>query len=279
MQEWGSNLAFAPVAFLIGWDGEIAFAIEAWRGGYGHALPRWIEKVGEFEALCALSGFAFENPEDPLPEIVEGIAHYEGEGLGHPLIERSRCVRNDVRLDHGRRLLVVSGSNMSGKSTLLRTVGTNAVLALCGAPVRADRLRISPVAVGASIHTLDSLQEGTSRFYAEITRLRLLMEIAERLPPLLFLIDEILDGTNSRDRRIGAEAVVQGYVERGAIGLITTHDLALTEIVGTSAFEALNVHFEDTIVDGRVVFDYRLLPGVGTRSNALALMRAVGLKV
>jgi DNA mismatch repair ATPase MutS len=168
---------------------------------------------------------------------------------------------------------------MSGKSTLLRTVGINAVLAFAGAPVRGTRLTISPLAVGASIHILDSLQEGSSRFYAEITRLRDVVEMAKGRLPLLFLLDEILSGTNSHDRQIGAAAVVTGLVARGAIGLMTTHDLALIKIADQLGSLAENVHFEDHLEHGRMVFDYRMLPGVVTKSNALELMRAVGLDV
>jgi DNA mismatch repair ATPase MutS len=155
----------------------------------------------------------------------------------------------------------------------------NAVLALAGAPVRAARLRLSPLAIGASIRTLDSLSEGTSRFYAEITRIRRLVDLADGEPPLLFLLDEILHGTNSHDRRIGAEAIVRGLLRRGAIGLVTTHDLALTSIAEDPTVRARNVHFADHVEDARMVFDYRMRDGVVTHSNALALMRAVGLEV
>jgi DNA mismatch repair ATPase MutS len=172
---------------------------------------------------------------------------------------------------------VVSGSNMSGKSTLLRTIGTNTVLAQTGAPVRAKRLRLSPLSVGTSMRIHDSLQAGTSRFYAEITRLRQLVDLARGPSPLLFLLDEILHGTNSHDRRIGAETIVRGLVERGAVGLVTTHDLSLAQIADALAPRVANVHFEDHLEDGRMTFDYRMRPGVVRKSNALELMRAVGL--
>jgi len=197
----------------------------------------------------------------------------------HPLLAPERAVPNDVRLDASLRLLLVSGSNMSGKSTLLRSVGVNAVLALAGAPVCARRLRLSPLALGASIRVQDSLQEGASRFYAEITRLGRIVRRAEETPPLIFLLDEILAGTNSHDRRIGAAAIVRGLVERGAIGLVTTHDLALAEIADGLAPRAANVHFADQLVGGEMHFDYRLHAGVVSHSNALELMRAVGLEV
>ena len=209
-----------------------------------------------------------------------GAPQLDGRGLGHPLLLASRCVPNDVRLGHDApHVLVVSGSNMSGKSTLLRTVGLSAVLAQAGAPVPADTLTLTPLAVGASIRLQDSLQSGTSRFYAEVTRVKQLVDLASGAPALLFLLDELFHGTNSHDRRIGSEAVVRGLLDRGAIGLVTTHDLAIAAVANGLATRAANVHFEDQLSDGRVTFDYRLRPGVVTKSNALELMRAVGLEV
>jgi hypothetical protein len=273
------NPIFAPIALATLWPTQLAFAIEAWRRRHGAAVAGWLDALGELEALVAVGGYAIEHPADVLPELVEAGPVFDGAGLGHPLLPAAACVRNDVRLDATCAVLVVSGSNMSGKSTLLRTVGMNAVLAELGAPVRARSLRLSPLAVGASIRTLDSLAEGTSRFYAEIVRLRQLVSLADGPRPLLFLLDEILHGTNSHDRRIGAEAIVRGLVRRGAIGLVTTHDLALASIADDPTVRARNVHFEDHVEDARMVFDYRMRDGVVTHSNALALMRAVGLEV
>jgi DNA mismatch repair ATPase MutS len=188
-------------------------------------------------------------------------------------------VRNDIRIGGALRVMVVSGSNMSGKSTMLRTLGVNAVLAQAGAPVRARRLTLSPLAVGASIRLTDSLQGGVSRFYAEILRLRQILDETAGPLPVLFLIDEFLHGTNSHDRRIGAGALVRGLVQRGAIGLITTHDLALAEIAEELGERAANVHFEDQIADGKISFDYHMRPGVVRKSNAIELMRQVGLEI
>ena len=168
---------------------------------------------------------------------------------------------------------------MSGKSTMLRTLGINAVLAQAGAPVRARSLRLSPLAVGASIRVSDSLQGGVSRFYAEILRLRQILDLTTGPLPVLFLIDEFLHGTNSHDRRIGAEALVRSLVERGAVGLITTHDLALAEVADTLGEKAANVHFEDHVENGQIRFDYRMRPGVVRKSNAIELMRSVGLEI
>lgn len=279
--EVAKNQLLALPASLVLWTTQYAFAVEAWRADNGPALRGWLDALGEFEALNALAGYAYERPADPFPDIADAGALFEAEGLVHPLLPAAQAVPNDVTLDRDRTaLLVVSGSNMSGKSTLLRAIGVNAVLAYAGAPVRARALRLTSLRLGASLRTQDSLQGGISRFYAEILRLRQIAELAEAdPPPLLFLIDEILHGTNSHDRRQGTEAVARALVRRGALGLITTHDLALAALAEDPALRARNVHFEDQMTDGRMTFDYHLRPGVVTQSNAIALMRAVGLEV
>jgi hypothetical protein len=232
-------------------------------------------------SLGALATHAFENPSDPFPELELGpTITFDAGGLGHPLVPAASCVANDVRLGgSGPALLVVSGSNMSGKSTLLRAVGLNAVLALAGAPVRATRLRLSPAAVVASIRSRDSVVDGVSRFQAEVTRLGGMLECARAGAPVVFLVDEILHGTNSADRLVGAAAVLGELVAAGAIGLCTTHDLALARVVDGMGSRAANVHFADALRDGRLAFDYRLRAGLVTGSNALALLRAAGLPV
>jgi DNA mismatch repair ATPase MutS len=214
-----------------------------------------------------------------VPEFVEDRVCLEAEQLGHPLITSPKCVRNTVSISGTTRALLVSGSNMSGKSTLLRSVGIATVLAMAGAPVRARRFVLAPLQVGASIRVNDSLQEGSSRFYAEITRLRSIFDLAGRHPTLLFLLDELLQGTNSADRRVGAEGLVNALVKRGAIGLLTTHDLALTEITCSLDGFVHNVHFQDELENGKMRFDYKLRDGVVTRSNGLELMRSIGLEV
>ena len=288
------------------------FAIEDWRQRNGVHIGEWIEVVGEFEALGALAGYAYEHPNDPFPEIL--TAHtpvtpqsdtphanesviLEARGLSHPLLPAASAVRNDLTFSDAQRLFIVSGSNMSGKSTLMRALGTNVVLALAGGPVRAHSLRLIPLRVGASIRTQDSLEAGISRFYAEILRLRQIVDMADKtdttntinttntqntqndVPPLLFLLDEILHGTNSHDRLTGAEAVLRALVRRGAVGLVSTHDLALARIADDPAAHALNVHLQDQLLDGKMAFDYHLRPGVVAKSNAIELMRAVGLEV
>jgi hypothetical protein len=280
MHTWQHNQFFGPVAAAFLWGTHLAFAIEAWRRRHGNHVAQWLATVGEFEAFSSLSAYRYEHPDDVFAEIVEEAgARFDGDALGHPLIPAARMIRNDVRLGGDVQLLVISGSNMSGKSTMLRTIGINAVMALAGGPARAARLRVTPLVTGATLRIQDSLQEGRSRFFAEITRVRRLADIAGETTPLLFLLDELFHGTNSHDRLLGAVGVLRTLLDRGAIGAITTHDLALTQIATGVGPRAINVHFDDTFEGGEIRFDYRMKPGPVTRSNALALMRAVGLSV
>jgi hypothetical protein len=274
------NQMFAPIAYGLMLPQLLAVAIDRWHGDYGHAVDDWLRVVGELEALSSMATYAYEHPPDPFPTLVEKGPLFEAEALGHPLIAVDSSVPNDVRLggEHPH-VIVVSGSNMSGKSTLLRSVGVNVVLALAGAPVRAATLRVSPLVLGATLRVEDSLEAGRSRFYAEILRIRTIVDAGRGPVPLLFLLDEILHGTNSYDRRIGAEAIVRALADGGAVGLVTTHDLALTELPSRLRVPAVNMHFEDRLEGGRMVFDYRMRPGVVEHSNALALMRAIGLDV
>jgi len=211
--------------------------------------------------------------------VTDDAPSFDAVEIGHPLIAADQCVRNNISLGPESQLIVVSGSNMSGKSTMLRTIGVNMVLALAGAPVHAKSLRLSSMQLGTSMRVSDSLQDGKSLFYAVISRLKSIVDLTGGEKPLLFLLDEILQGTNSHDRRIGAEGVIRCLLERGAIGVVTTHDLALTKITEQLSSPARNAHFEDRIVDGKMQFDYKMREGVVERSNALELMRLMGLEV
>jgi hypothetical protein len=258
---------------------QFVLATESWRRRFGPSLRLWLEAVGELEALAALGGYTYEHPEDVFPEFVEDAPCFEAEALAHPLIQRERAVANDLRLDRDLQLIIVSGPNMAGKSTFLRGIGVNAVLAQSGAPVRAAKLKLSPLTVTASICVLDSLEGGISRFYAEIHRLKQIMDLTGNPAPVLFLLDELLSGTNSHDRLIGTRSFVTKLVERGAVGLVSTHDLALTAIPQEIGSKAINCHFEDHLKDGELRFDYKLYPGIVQTSNALPLMRSIGLEV
>lgn len=273
-----ARLLNLPMLYTI----QTALAAEAWRKRHGFRMRAWIDAVAEIEALLSLATYSYEHPADPFPEFVNDAVStplFVGEDLGHPLIPAAHCVPNSVRLDAQTRLLLVSGSNMSGKSTLLRTVGVNAVLAQAGAPIRGKSLRLTPLSLGTRLHSVDSLQEGRSTFYTEVLRIRQVLDLAGGSRPILFLFDELLDGTNSHDRRIGAESLLRAFLERGAIGIVTTHDLALTEMAASLGRAVRNVHLQDYVENGQMRFDYRLRDGVVTKSNALELMRLAGLDV
>ncbi len=253
---------------------QLCMAVERWQRKHGPALRTWLEAWAEFEALNALAAYGYENPENAFPELADGSACLQASQLGHPLLPRNSCVANDIELTPQSPFYIVSGSNMSGKSTLLRAIGLNAVLAFAGAPVRARALRLSGLSIFASLSIVDSLLNGKSKFLAEVDRLRQAIESAVPGRPVLFLVDEIFSGTNSRDRRIAAEAVVRTLINQGAIGALSTHDLALTEIPG-----AVNVHMGSRTEGDPMDFDYRLKPGVTTESNALAIARMAGVPV
>jgi MutS domain V len=271
------NPLLAPLMILLMYPLLTAIMAERWRAAHGNAVRAWLEGLGELEAFTSLSRYSYEHPDYPLPVFVEGTASLRAARLGHPLLPAASRVCNDVAIVEPTRILLVSGSNMSGKSTLLRTIGINTVLAMAGAPVCAGSLELTPLQVGASIRVNDSLHEGSSRFYAEITHLRQLFEPSEL--PLLFLLDELLQGTNSADRRVGAQGVIRALLKKGAIGLVSTHDLALTDLAGLDAQALTNVHFQDEIQHGRLVFDFKLRPGIVTKSNGIELMRSIGLDV
>jgi hypothetical protein len=272
------RLEWTPPGFFFART-HLACAVAAWHRQQHGFFANWLERADEFVALTALAAYSFENPDDPFPELTTDGPRFDAEALAHPLLPHDRGVPNDLTLGGELRVLVVSGSNMSGKSTLLRSAGANAVLALAGAPVRARRLRLSPLSVGATLRVQDSLQAGRSRFGAELARLRRLLELAAGPVPLLFLLDELFSGTNAHDRQAGAEAVVRRLLDAGAVGLVTTHDLALTDLGDALAPRVANVHFADHFADGVMRFDYRMRPGVVEQTNARALMRAIGLDV
>lgn len=273
-KEW-----FYAISRLLLVGTQLGMAVEQWRSEYGEALKIWLQAWAEFEALNALASYGYENPDNTFPEFVSSEACFKADDLGHPLLPNSSCVVNDVDLNRESPFYVVSGSNMSGKSTLLRSIGLNAVLAFAGAPVRARALRLSELSTFASLSIVDSLLNGKSKFLAEVDRLRQAIEAASQEKPVLFLVDEIFSGTNSRDRRIAAEAVVRTLVSRGAIGALSTHDLALTEIANSGGMRGVNLHMGSRDERDPMDFDYRLKPGVTQEANALAIARMAGVPV
>jgi DNA mismatch repair ATPase MutS len=253
----------------------LAVRMEQWRSQHAADLPGWIDAWAEFEALHSVATYAHEHPTDIFPDFIATIS-FDAENLGHPLLSTETCVPNSIRFDTATRFWIISGSNMAGKSTLLRSIGTNVVLALAGAPVRAAKLTLAPFHICASISTADSLLEGKSRFMAEVERIRDTLTAASA-NPVLFLNDEVFSGTNSHDRRIAAESVIRALINSGAVGAISTHDLALTEIAPLSGLLGENVHMCSRSDEDALDFDYRVKPGVNRQSNALAIVRLAGV--
>ena len=280
VQTWQAKrnpLITVPLVLLF-WDLVFSWLLLRWHRANAGSLKIWLGALAEYEALQSLAHHSFLFPGDIFPTLIEsGPSCFEARDLGHPLLPLARCVRNQVDLAPPRQLLLVSGSNMSGKSTYLRSAGVAAVLAWAGGPVRASQMRISRFQVAAILHAEDSLRLGMSRFAAELARMRRLIELSKGEIPLLFLLDEIFSGTNSSDRLAGAEALIRRLVQTSAVGMVTTHDLTLAKIADDLGDKGANVHFVDNWSGGMMSFDYRLQPGVVPRSNALGLMRAIGL--
>jgi hypothetical protein len=267
------------IAPLLLWDLNCAISLEAWRARAGRNVRGWFEVLGELEALASIAGFAFDRPDHTWPELVD-TPRFLATALGHPLIGPSGRVCNDVSLDGPGTALVVTGSNMSGKSTLLRSMGVNAVLALAGAPVCAHKLVLGPITVATSMRVVDSLGEGVSRFYAELQKLKRVVDLCRARPGVFFLLDEILHGTNSRERLIGARAIVRELLAKGALGAVSTHDLGIGDLSTELPLKVKNVHFEEQVAaDDRMTFDYKLREGIVQSSNALRLMKIVGIDV
>ncbi|MGC2660392.1 MAG: hypothetical protein WA324_20765 [Bryobacteraceae bacterium] len=270
--------AFTYLSYLSLWGAQFAMAVESQRARHRDTLIAWTAAIGTFEALLSLSAYAFEHPEYPFPVLVDSKTPvFEALALGHPLLPPASSVRNDVTLN-ATRFILVSGSNMSGKSTYLRSIGLNAVLARTGAPVCAESLRLSDFQIASSMRVQDSLQEGKSRFFAEVSRVSAILDLA-KAGQVLFLLDELLSGTNSQDRRDGVAGVIEHLIAHHASGFLTTHDLALTGIVSQHGDQAINVHFTDVFEDGKMTFDYKLRPGIVHRANAREILSLLGIPV
>ncbi len=263
---------------IVMWDVHCIVALERWRLRAGGAARAWFDVLAEMEALSSLATFTFERPQYVFPELGPE-ARYEADALAHPLIREEKRISNDVRLTGPGTCMVITGSNMSGKSTLLRAMGVNGVLALAGAPVCATRFLFGPATIVTSMRVKDSLEHGVSHFYAEVEKLKRVLDLARGDTKVLFLLDEILHGTNSRERLIGARAVVRELLRCGALGGVSTHDLGIGDLEAALPTQVKNVHFEEQVEGDRMTFDYKLRTGIVTSSNALRLMRMVGIDV
>jgi DNA mismatch repair ATPase MutS len=268
----------AVVHWLTLWDIHAFFALDAWRAAHGRDVRPWFEGLAELEALSCLGGLAHDRPAFTWPQLETQGPRVEATALGHPLLDAP--VPNDVALPGPRCALLITGSNMSGKTTLMRALGANVVLALAGAPVCARALRLSPMQVLTSMRVKDSLERGVSYFYAEVQRLKMVLDAADTAKgQALFLLDEILLGTNTRERQIASREVLRLLLASGACGAVTTHDLSLAVLADEPGSHVVNVHFRDHLEDGKMVFDYRLRQGVVDTTNALRVLRLAGVPV
>ncbi len=268
------------VHVLVPWVFYFTYRLELVKKDIAHLLPRWLDAWYELEALNSLANFADLNPHYAFPELTAGADRFTARKLGHPLLKPESKVCNDFELSHAERIVILTGSNMAGKSTFLRTIGTNLALAYAGAPVNADSFQSSLFRLFTCIKVSDSVHDGLSYFYAEVKRLQALLQAATKVAdlPVLFLIDEIFRGTNSRERLIGSRSYIRALSETSALGLIATHDLELIKLA--DKIEGVtNRHFREEVYDGRMVFDYRLRPGPCPTTNALTIMRLEGLPV
>ncbi len=281
-----SPLFHLPLAIVLHWDVHVLAALERWKARSGRRVRDWLEAIGEAEALAALAATAADHPDWTLPALDRGARTLRAGALGHPLLAPGVCVRNDVEIGPAGSFLLVTGSNMSGKSTLLRAAGLNAVLAQAGGPVCAGELRMPPMRVVTSMRVEDSVTGGVSFFMAGLHRLKEVVDAARSSaaspgtdnPRTLYLLDEILRGTNSAERRIAARTVMRHLLETNAIGAVTTHDLSLADAEDLVA-RAVAMHFTESVGDGGdgLAFDYRLRAGIATSTNALKLLEMVGL--
>lgn len=264
------------VNFFVLWDLHVLIGLERWNRRFGTTSASLFDGLGEFEALCSLATLRDIEPTSTFPEV--GTEDFVAEGLEHPLLPTAHRVANDVRLAGRGSAMIVTGSNMAGKSTLLRSVGLNIALALCGGPVCAQRMRVPHVRLRASMRAEDSLQQGASYFHAELTKLRGVVDHADEAPPVFFLLDELLRGTNAHARHIGAKAIVTHLLDRDGMGLVATHDIALSKLESQRP-HITNTHFTDVMEEDEMIFDYRLRDGVVRTSNALLLLKMAGIDV
>ena len=272
-----ANMLIAILNIFVLWDIRSAIRVADWQERYSHDIGKWFDALGEFDALCSLAGFASNHPEYTLPEIADGYFTMSGRGLGHPLMKRGECVPNDVDIDRHPCFMIVTGANMAGKSTFLRTVGVNFVLACVGLPVCAEQLKISPCNITTSLRTSDSLADGESYFFAELKRLKMIIERLKAGERLFIILDEILKGTNSVDKQRGSLALVRQLVALEACGIIATHDLALGGLHDELPEWVRNYRFEADIAGDELSFTYKLRDGVAENMNASFLMQKMGI--
>ena len=273
-----NGMIYPVVNLFLLWDVHCVLALEAWQERAGRFVREWLDVVGEAEALSSLAGLAHDEPSFCFPELSDKPC-FLAEELGHVLIDRQVRVTNSVALPEAGTALLVTGSNMSGKSTLLRSMGLANVLAFAGGPVCAKKLLLAECSLITSIRISDSLSSGVSHFYAELNKLKAVVDGTAGSKPVFFLLDEILHGTNSLERQIGARWVIGELMKRGALGAVSTHDMGLAELEPSLMSRVTMIHFRESVKDNEMSFDYKAHPGPVQAGNALRLMRRIGLDV
>jgi DNA mismatch repair ATPase MutS len=270
---------YGVVDSLFFWDFHCVRALEKWKKNSGKTLRNWLEAIAEFEVLSSLALLSYDNPHWSFPEISNERYEFEAKGLGHPLLPVDEMVPNDLSFENEGSILMITGSNMSGKSTMLRTVALNLVLAYLGAPVCAQSLKCSIMNIYTSMRTSDNLEKNISSFYAELLRIKMILEAAKQGERMLFFLDELFKGTNSRDRKIGAETVIKTLTKAKVSGFVSTHDLELADLEADKSINLTNYYFKEHYVDQKIKFDYKMRAGVSNTSDAIYLMKMIGLDV
>jgi hypothetical protein len=271
------NMMFLPINVLLLWDYQCMVSLERWRRSSGKLIKNWIGTIGEMESLSSLAVIGHDHLDWVVPEFTEKPSVLRAKNLGHPLLTKVQ-VRNDVDIEEPTKSLLITGSNMSGKSTYLRTAGINLVLAYAGAPVCATHMKCSIMNIHTCMRVSDNLDKNISSFYAELLRIRDIVHASKSNPQVFYLLDEIFKGTNSQDRHTGAKLVIKKLCENGAIGMVSTHDLELGELEKESKGEIRNYHFQECYENNEIKFDYKLRTGISTTRNAMYLIKMVGIE-
>ena len=275
-----SNLLMSTILNgLIFWELRQVMRIEKWKEIHASDLPRWIETIGEIDAYCSLATFAYNHPDYIYPTIAAQSFNIQAEALGHPLMDRNQCVRNGIDIEKRPFFIIITGANMAGKSTYLRTVGVNYLLACIGAPVWAKQMKIYPARLVTSLRTSDSLADNESYFFAELKRLKLIIDKLEAGEELFIILDEILKGTNSMDKQKGSFALIKQFMHMNANGIIATHDLLLGTLIESFPQNIRNYCFEADITNNELTFSYQMRNGVAQNMNACFLMKKMGIAV
>ena len=272
-------VVFIPLDILLQWDLQQAIALEKWKQQNHRNVMQWFTALGKFEAINSLATLSFNHPEWCFPVLKEDHFFIEGKEVGHPLIQADKCVNNPLKIEHAGELMLVTGSNMAGKSTYLRSIGVNTVLAMAGAPVCASYFCLSPVQIISSMRIADNLEESTSTFYAELKKLKTIIDKVNNNENIFILLDEILRGTNSLDRHTGSAALIKQLIKHNAACIIATHDIELAKLKDEYPQNIINYHFDVQVSNEELYFDYRLKEGICTSLNASILMKKIGIEL